>query len=450
MKSFIISLFVVSCLLQSSLTLSAKELNNSRSILLNNDTSSDTLGIPLAKGNRYQYRFNDIWNLGGSPGEIHKIVECSIVKDTTINGKKYFGFTPGFYPWDRLQRYDPDSNKYYIRIDSTDNLCYDFNMDTTNYGYFYSIWSINANGRVYSSSYIIDEYFVGSKWRTYYNFWDHPFYRNEESMTPGLGMTYYKKTAQNIGMSFNESYEFISAIIYDESGGYKYYHEFNEPQIVFTPFEKLDGRKTELNFAAEVTHVYNQINLEYNVYKDGIVYIDTVLCDYFYQKGDVKTDTFRIIGVRKPVTSTYSFTMPVDTFLIRHGYELKYSFTAKDKSLIPVYKRLPLNDYFTAVFDPLLSVNDEGSPANTFSLDQNYPNPFNPLTTISFSIAEWGPARMSLFNSIGQEVKVLWDKETGPGKYTISLDGSALTSGIYFCRLTSGSSVMTRKLVLLK
>ncbi len=44
-----------------------------------------------------------------------------------------------------------------------------------------------------------------------------------------------------------------------------------------------------------------------------------------------------------------------------------------------------------------------------FSLDKNYPNPFNPSTTISFSLAEPSPVKLTVFNMLGQEVATLID-----------------------------------------
>lgn len=85
-----------------------------------------------------------------------------------------------------------------------------------------------------------------------------------------------------------------------------------------------------------------------------------------------------------------------------------------------------------------------------FSLDQNYPNPFNSSTEISFTINLSGEMDLSLFDMLGRKIKTLHKGELGNGKYKITLDAAELPSGIYYYRLTSGHSSLTKKAILLK
>ena len=48
-------------------------------------------------------------------------------------------------------------------------------------------------------------------------------------------------------------------------------------------------------------------------------------------------------------------------------------------------------------------------------LDQNYPNPFNPTTTIGFGIVEKGNVKLSVINLLGEEIKILLNKEMEAG-----------------------------------
>ena len=85
-----------------------------------------------------------------------------------------------------------------------------------------------------------------------------------------------------------------------------------------------------------------------------------------------------------------------------------------------------------------------------FELEQNYPNPFNPITTINFDIHQAGKYNLEVFNTLGRKVKTLFSEYKGSGHYEIELDGSNMSSGIYFYSLTGDNVTVTRKSVLLK
>jgi photosystem II stability/assembly factor-like uncharacterized protein len=90
-----------------------------------------------------------------------------------------------------------------------------------------------------------------------------------------------------------------------------------------------------------------------------------------------------------------------------------------------------------------------GNVGGDFALEQNYPNPFNPSTTIKYELAKSTEVKLSVYDMLGREVSVLVDVRKEAGVYEVKLDGSNLASGVYFYRLTAGSYVQTRKLLLL-
>ena len=97
------------------------------------------------------------------------------------------------------------------------------------------------------------------------------------------------------------------------------------------------------------------------------------------------------------------------------------------------------------------TVEVEISKAIEFVLYQNYPNPFNPETTIRFSLAQNGLTKVELYNSLGQKVKTLLNKELEGNKfYEIKLDGTDLSSGVYFVRLIQQDKANTIKINLIK
>ncbi|HCY74438.1 MAG TPA: hypothetical protein DHV28_00825 [Ignavibacteriales bacterium] len=88
--------------------------------------------------------------------------------------------------------------------------------------------------------------------------------------------------------------------------------------------------------------------------------------------------------------------------------------------------------------------------AKEFALSQNYPNPFNPTTTIQFSLQYAGNVKLTIYNVIGQEVKILLNEFQESGTHIINFDGSELNSGMYIYKIESGPFMQTRKMILMK
>ncbi len=92
-----------------------------------------------------------------------------------------------------------------------------------------------------------------------------------------------------------------------------------------------------------------------------------------------------------------------------------------------------------------------------FSLEQNYPNPFNPATTIKYEIPASpnlpkGEASVQLrvYDILGKQVATLVNNNQQPGNYEVNFNASNLSSGVYFYKLTAGSFVQTKKMILTK
>ncbi|MCK9557621.1 MAG: chitobiase/beta-hexosaminidase C-terminal domain-containing protein [Candidatus Cloacimonetes bacterium] len=105
-------------------------------------------------------------------------------------------------------------------------------------------------------------------------------------------------------------------------------------------------------------------------------------------------------------------------------------------------------------FNPTSNEDPLQVPAQV-ALIGNYPNPFNPETTIQFQMEKPAPAIIDIFNQKGQLVKSYDVQQTNAGVNSLvwnGLDnsGSAVSSGVYFFRLRSGSYSSTKKMVLMK
>ncbi len=104
-----------------------------------------------------------------------------------------------------------------------------------------------------------------------------------------------------------------------------------------------------------------------------------------------------------------------------------------------------------------VGVGDEGNEnlPTKFALSQNYPNPFNPTTTINYAVpaVETRHAlslQLIVYDILGRKVATLVNKKQAPGNYSVQFDGSKLSSGIYFYRLSAGEFIATKKMILMK
>jgi len=83
-------------------------------------------------------------------------------------------------------------------------------------------------------------------------------------------------------------------------------------------------------------------------------------------------------------------------------------------------------------------------------LYQNYPNPFNPQTKIGFTLTAPTPVNLSIYDVLGRKITTLVKGIEPIGFHHVNFDGSNLPSGIYYCQLKSGSTTLTRKMLLIK
>ncbi len=100
------------------------------------------------------------------------------------------------------------------------------------------------------------------------------------------------------------------------------------------------------------------------------------------------------------------------------------------------------------------SVDDNNVPTKVNILS-NYPNPFNPSTDISFAALKNGDVRLEVFNLTGQKVRTLIDGYMMSGPKSVKWDGksdngSSVSSGVYYYKLTTEDGVQVKKMTLMK
>jgi hypothetical protein len=127
----------------------------------------------------------------------------------------------------------------------------------------------------------------------------------------------------------------------------------------------------------------------------------------------------------------------------------KYSFIDKNVYDHLLKYRLKQIDYDGSFeYSDVIEVNYI-APLN-FSLEQNYPNPFNPTTTINYSLPKDGYVELKIYNSLGQEIIALVNRQMPAGNHDVTWNAQDFPSGIYFCKITFDAHSKMNKMILLK
>jgi hypothetical protein len=95
------------------------------------------------------------------------------------------------------------------------------------------------------------------------------------------------------------------------------------------------------------------------------------------------------------------------------------------------------------------AVQKENVP-NGFTLSQNYPNPFNPSTKIEYILPVSSIVTLKIYSVTGALVANVVNEFQLQGNHSVEFNAKGLASGMYIYRLSSGSSVQSRKMILLK
>jgi predicted phosphodiesterase len=94
--------------------------------------------------------------------------------------------------------------------------------------------------------------------------------------------------------------------------------------------------------------------------------------------------------------------------------------------------------------------------ANASLVVQNYPNPFSAVTSIYYELTQKAKVNISVYNMLGQLVKVLIDELKSPGDYSVNWDatntsGNYVENGIYLYKYNvNGNIVDSGQMVYLK
>ncbi len=101
------------------------------------------------------------------------------------------------------------------------------------------------------------------------------------------------------------------------------------------------------------------------------------------------------------------------------------------------------------------SVAEAETMPDSYALLDNYPNPFNPETQVRFELPEASHVTVRIFNTLGQEIRTLTNKQYEAGSHSVRWDskdklGNIVSSGVYLYKVQAGTFTQVKKMTLLK
>ncbi len=97
-----------------------------------------------------------------------------------------------------------------------------------------------------------------------------------------------------------------------------------------------------------------------------------------------------------------------------------------------------------------VGIEDETEVPERFSLTGAYPNPFQTATHIGYELQSPYPVELVVYDAVGRQVEVLVSSTQPAGLYEASFEAEGLPNGVYFYRLSAGSSTKTGQMVLFR
>jgi hypothetical protein len=267
---------------------------------------------------------------------------------------------------------------------------------------------------------------------------------------------YFYDQNNNLVLSIHEKYE--NSIMVD---GSKFTNEYNSNnQNILSKYEKWNGSEWKTQYIT--TQKYNEYQNEiiyssenYN-YEDNSIEIYEVFSFYDLQQNQIEISNRSFINgtiirgdkakfgydSQNRIISARNFTWENNEFILTDGgnYKIPYYYT---------FDFLYSEAYVYYEDSEPIVRSDQQIKAN-YSISQNYPNPFNPNTTISFSNTKQTNISINLYNSLGQKIKTLENKEYLVGTHYLEVSSSGLASGTYFYQLEADGYAESKKMIILK
>ena len=184
--------------------------------------------------------------------------------------------------------------------------------------------------------------------------------------------------------------------------------------------------------------------------------------DNSLSKGDVTlTDAFtkdeKWLTISSKEANTYIGPTDISLVVSSMGYNIPvgetihpaFMITYGENSLAIRQKVKAVRTYYYNILSDVEESQENEIPIE-YKLEQNYPNPFNPITTISYSLPADGLVKIKVYDLLGREIISLVNNFQVAGRHLVQVDGSNLSSGIYFYSIEASNFRAVKKMILIK
>jgi hypothetical protein len=380
--------------------------------------------FPLKVSNAYQIKnFWSWWGPGGGETGTNYYA-ITILADSVINGDIFFRFSNNIVLKNEyLFNYDSLNQKVFLKLpnDSTIRLGIDFNAPSdSNYTSY-----LRGSPQQFSSGGITNEVVLGDTHNIYsmqYAGSDNGIYKFADN----IGISYFRNWGGIIQAGYESTQNVLSSIIdsliYNPIVlGIDTLYPIQDRPIDTFPF------LLTISYSASYSQLINSFYLEVE---------------------QVRADTLVLSTQYNISKSNPHITFNLPDLLV--GDIIKLRATITDSSIFFNTAHYPDTGWVViTVLPPILNVEDSNTPL-FYNISQNFPNPFNPITRIVYQIPEPAFVSIKIYDLLGNEIEILISEEKNAGSYNIGFDGSKLTSGIYYYRISAGEFSQTKKMILLK
>mgnify|MGYP006248407691 FL=1 len=134
-----------------------------------------------------------------------------------------------------------------------------------------------------------------------------------------------------------------------------------------------------------------------------------------------------------------------DVSILEHSTTYEYYIIATDcEGATATSDTLSFTTPTFAVAVPEVSENE------LFALYQNYPNPFAEKTIFSFFLPKKTKVELTVYNFLGQKVKIVLSETKTKGKHLVAFSSENLANGIYFYELKTEEMSVSKRMMILE